>query len=126
MNDFRLAPTPAHVSDAELSGLFRLIDPADSAQARHTDSSTSHVAALSLDGGVAAIEERVLRQLRWCGERGATSHELAELLDLSIVTVSPRLRPLANKGLIVASSERRRTPATRRGSIVWRAQPCTR
>jgi hypothetical protein len=121
VESFRLRPSPADASDAEISGLFRLIDNADSAHARNTDPLTSHAAAASLVDELPALEARVLQQLRWCGERGATSAELAELLDLPLVTVSPRLRPLADKGRIVATDERRRGESGR-ARIVWRAQ----
>jgi len=43
----------------------------------------------------------------------ATSHELAERLGLSLVTVSPRLAPLRRKGLVVEAGRRD-------GRTVWR------
>ncbi len=86
-----------------------------SAIARHTDPSTSHEAARSVD--VPKLERAVLEALT-AAPNGATSTELANALDVPLVSVSPRLRPLANKGLVVASTMRRRG-ISGRAQIVW-------
>lgn len=49
---------------------------------------------------------------------GATSFELADALGMSLVTVSPRLRPLAAKGT-VRDSGRRHRAQNGRARIVW-------
>lgn len=87
------------------------------ALARVTDPSTSHAAAESIAGALPKLESVVLQALR-AAPNGATSTELAQALDLSLVTVSPRLRPLANRGLIVATAFRRKGPSGR-PQIVW-------
>ena len=94
--------------------------PEHRALSRRSDPPTSHDAAVSLDGSLPDLEARVLACLRkrW---NGGTSHELAEALGLSLVTVSPRLRPLANRGLIVATTEKRKG-ASGRSSIVWKVK----
>ncbi len=87
------------------------------ALSRNTDPSTSHEAAESIVGSLPKLEAVVLTALK-AAPNGATSTELAQALDLSLVTVSPRLRPLANRGLIVATAFRRKGPSGR-PQIVW-------
>lgn len=71
------------------------------ALARKKDPLTSHDAALSLDEALPTLEARVLRALENAGDFGATIDELVDALgDLDKVTISPRLRPLCNKGLV--------------------------
>lgn len=85
---------------------------------RHDDPDTSVAAAMSLDA--ARMEAIVLEALRKC-DNGGTSRELAEIMGLPGDSVSPRLRPLARKGLIYATSERRVGKSGRSG-IVWKAR----
>ena len=80
------------------------------ALSRRTDPSTSHQAAAKL--GTAFLESVVLQQLRRHGS--ATTLELSERTGIARVSISPRLRPLANRGLV-------RESGTRRGGIVWEA-----
>lgn len=83
--------------------------------ARCTDPVTSHRAAATVD--TSALEDIVLGYLR---ERlgGATSYEIASVLRMSLVTVSPRLRPLVKKGLVVDSG-RKECGESGRSRIVW-------
>jgi len=74
------------------------------ARARTTDPRTSHDAAREID--TLSIEGRVVASLRLDGP--ATSHELAARLGLSLVTVSPRLRPLEELGLVRREGVRER------------------
>jgi predicted transcriptional regulator len=87
------------------------------ARARRADPPTSHEAARSVK--VTDLEAVVLEALR-LSYNGLTSHELAERTGLSLVTVSPRLRPLADKGE-VRDSGRKRKGESGRNSIVWEA-----
>lgn len=81
-----------------------------SAHARATDPSTSHRAAAKVDAkGVSGL---VLDELRAHGP--GTAHDLAERLGLSLVTVSPRMRPLVVKRLVTASGKAE-------GRTVWKA-----
>lgn len=83
--------------------------------ARATDPQTSLFAAQSIP--TAHLERRVLECLR---KRGAmTSHEIALALGISLVTVSPRLRPLEKRG----SVERVGTKLglSGRAQTLWRA-----
>lgn len=81
-----------------------------SARARATDPGNSHRAAARVSGPT--IAQRVVDELKANGS--GTSHELAERLGLSLVTVSPRMRPLAAKRLVVEEGKRD-------GRTVWRA-----
>jgi predicted ArsR family transcriptional regulator len=85
------------------------------ARARRRDPDTSHDAAASIR--MSDMERRVYRCLG--GKLGAaTSFEIAAFLGLSLVTVSPRLKPLVEKGL-VRDSGRRKLGETGRPRIIW-------
>lgn len=77
-------------------------------RARNTDPATSHEAAAKVDGK--ALAERVLANLR--DEGPGTSHDLAERMGLSLVTVSPRLKPLEEAGKVVRGPRRH-------GRTIW-------
>lgn len=91
---------------------FQFADPALS---RRTDPSTSHVAAAKVD--TSKLEAIVLDALRQ-SPQGLTSHQIASQLRLSLVTVSPRMRPLVRKGLITDTA---RTIEQGRQRILWQA-----
>lgn len=82
--------------------------------ARSTDPQTSHDAAVTIN--MAALEQTVFDAISAAG--GLTTHELSERLSLSLVSVSPRMRPLCRKGKIMDSGERR-AGSNGRKSIVW-------
>ena len=82
--------------------------------ARKTDPSTSHAAARSVN--TTALEAAVYGCLKAHGPK--TSFEIADILRLSLVTVSPRLAPLRDKGLIKDSGVRR-IGESGKGRIVW-------
>jgi uncharacterized membrane protein len=86
--------------------------------ARKSDPDTSREAAISLD--LPHLERIVLKALMSGGPM--TSNELADFLRMPLVTVSPRLRPLADKGLI-EDTELRRAGSSGRKSIVWARKP---
>jgi len=93
------------------------------ARARATDPATSVHATADVDG--AALAAKVLSWLRERGASGGTSHEAAEALGISLVSVSPRFAPLARVGLIrKARMEdgwpiRRKVEGQRCSSQVW-------
>jgi DNA-binding transcriptional ArsR family regulator len=89
------------------------------ARARNTDPLTSDLAAESVK--VTRLEDIALSTLRMAPQ-GLTSEELAFAIGLSIVTVSPRLRPLYEKGLVMKASETRANRSGRQ-AIVWMAVP---
>lgn len=81
------------------------------ALARATDPQTSKDAALRVDPeGLAAI---VLTELR---KMPGTSHELAQRLAMSLVTVSPRMKPLEDRGFVKRAGKRE-------GRTIWEAIP---
>lgn len=88
------------------------------AYARASDPATSYAAAQSIR--LTDLESTVLAELRKFSD-GATSYTLAESLGMSLVTVSPRLRPLVSKGL-VEDSGRREVGSSGRSQTVWRAR----
>lgn len=92
-----------------------------SAYARSSDPQTSHEAAESVRP--TELESTVLEALRTF-PAGATSYQIAAALGLSLVTVSPRLRPLVCKGLVVDSGHRARGPSGR-SQTVWQARKVT-
>lgn len=85
--------------------------------ARSTDPETAHDAANQTRGSNAArLSGLVLTALAARGP--STSEELASYLGESLVSVSPRLRPLARKGLVVEDGKRK--TASGSSAIVWR------
>lgn len=88
------------------------------ALARNSDPSTSFEAAASVN--TTKLEGVILDKLKRYKTPGATTYELAEALGLSLVSVSPRMRPLATKRLIIDTGFRSRG-ASGRMQIIWRA-----
>lgn len=84
---------------------------------RRDDPDTSRAAAESIH--VTQLEDVVLGALFAAGSHGLTTFELADVTKLSLVTVSPRLRPLARKGRVYDTGLRRENPASGRNAIVW-------
>lgn len=89
--------------------------------ARHTDPMTSEDAARSVRPETTRLENIVLDALKRRGDQGATTNELAELTGMSLVTISPRIRPLVRKGY-VEDSGKRRSGTSGRKSTVWLAK----
>ena len=81
------------------------------AYARNADPETSHQAANSVDAN--ALEERALLVLRT--EGNLNTKEMSELTGIHVNSLSPRMKPLEEKGLV------RRTNERRGGCIVWEA-----
>jgi hypothetical protein len=93
-----------------------LFDNPEIGRARHSDPPTAKAAAKSVD--VADLEGKVLDALRRHVD-GLTTHQLADYLDIPLVSVSPRMAPLRTKGLVCDSGDTRRI-GTGRASIVWK------
>lgn len=74
-----------------------------SAHARRTDPGTSHAAAAAVSLRVTDLELKVLAALVLRGP--STSHQLAEYMDASLVTISPRMRPLETRGMVVRAGK---------------------
>ncbi len=103
-----------------MDGDSDMIPADDRALSRRTDPATAEAAAQSVTPELPRLENVVLDALKQRGERGATTNELASLTGMSLVTVSPRIRPLVRKNLVEDSGERR-AGASGRKSTVWRA-----
>ena len=80
------------------------------ARARATDPETSKLAARILKPQ--PIEAIVLHYLKVCGP--STTAEISEGTGVALITVSPRMKPLEERGLVVRTAERRAK------KIVWR------
>jgi DNA-binding transcriptional ArsR family regulator len=85
-------------------------------RARCADPDTSKAAAKSITAN--ALEAIVLCALQRRPD-GLTTHELADLTGLSLVSISPRMAPLRKKNLVRDSGERRLT-STGSKAIVWK------
>ena len=93
--------------------------PQEPPRARNTDPDTAHAAAAAIELKVVGLQLTCLEALRAAGARGLTSREISEATGIEHSTVSPRLRPLERKGLIIETDARRRC-AKGREARVWR------
>lgn len=93
-------------------GLFDNPKPAPS---RAEDPDTSKSAAQKVDTKM--LESMVLYALSQNGP--STTQEIGQHLGKSLVTISPRMKPLESKGKIQRTLERRKT-ASGATAIVWR------
>jgi hypothetical protein len=84
-------------------------------QARVEDPDTSKSAAAEVHA--TQIEGIVLHAIEQA-DLGLTSEECAACVGLSLVTVSPRMRPLVRRGKIRDSGQRRKNKSGRE-AIVW-------
>ena len=88
------------------------------ARARRTDPQTSHDAAASVEETVSDLELQVLACLILYGP--LTSHAIADYIERSLVSVSPRMAPLEERGLVVRSGRlNRRTLWDVTPKAVW-------
>lgn len=94
--------------------------PKDEAFARATDLQTSHDAARSLEPVLPELEWLVLRTIREAKTRGKTLDEIATETGLEKVTVSPRLRPLWRKNMVI-EADFKRPGRSGRQQTVWLA-----
>ena len=82
-------------------------------RARNTDPASAHSAAAHIGRSALRLQEIVEQCLREYGPQ--TTHEIAERTGLTVVTVSPRIKPLRLLGRVRASGDRRE------GRSVWEA-----
>jgi len=85
---------------------------------RSTDPMTSKKAAESVDA--TKLEKMVLEAVKRSGEKGMTCEEVADKIEMEVVSVSPRFAPLKRKGLIYRT-DLRRAGKSGRGRIIWKA-----
>ena len=91
--------------------------PVERGLARRTDPETSHAAASAIDAsGLQAVAyEAIIAS----GERGLINSELVVVTGLDWNTVTPRVRPLVNKGLVYADGTR--PGPSGKKQTVWKA-----
>lgn len=92
------------------------------AHARNSDPETSRDAALSIEGECASKLERKVQKVVENHPAGISGESVADILEMSRVTTSPRFAPLQRKGLIHDSGLRQKSRAGR-PSIVWKPGP---
>lgn len=94
------------------------------ATARTTDPLSSFEAADTVP--VNELEAVCLRWLRQCPE-GLTSRAIADLSGMELVSISPRLKPLEDRGLIYRDGKRAyRSRVACVACVVWKAVPESR
>lgn len=97
------------------------------AHARPSDPITSHRAAKSIERRMAPLMAAVLDAIRSRGDLGATWDEIAHITKLDKGSISPRLKPLRERGLITEKRIdgkiiTRSAPGKRCGQIAWVAR----
>jgi predicted ArsR family transcriptional regulator len=104
-----------------MSTQLSLLQIPDSGRARKSDPDTAKRAAASVDArSVEGIVVGILRRHEVQFHEGLTTEEIAQKSGLSLVTVSPRMRPLSEKGLVADSGLRRKNESGRQ-AIIWKA-----
>ena len=92
----------------------------DQAHARKTDPVTSHEAAEAITPSLNKIEQGIYDALCSFLPGGATADEIVEVSGIQYRTVTPRLKPMCRKGVVVDSVEYKRGDSGRR-QILWMA-----
>ena len=64
------------------------------------------------------VEVAILGALRDAGDEGCTSREIAEVTGIDWGTITPRLKPMEEKGAVMRTDKLRMNPSGRR-SLVW-------
>lgn len=80
---------------------------------------TSEAAAEFIKPHCSRLQKLFLEAVRASGEWGATSDEVAAVLDIDHCTARPRATELKRKGLIRDSGERRAFGRSNTRSVVW-------
>jgi hypothetical protein len=102
-------------------GAFIDSDLFERALARRSDPQTSHDAADTVTPSLTHLEQMVYAALKNAWFHGLTIDELVTVTHLEKVTVSPRLRPLCEKGL-VREAHFTRAGKSGRQQTVWLAR----
>lgn len=93
------------------------LDPPGAARAEDPDTAKDAAA----ETRTRILEAIVMRAIASAPD-GLTSEECAAATQLSLVTVSPRMRPLVRRGKIFDSKERRKNYSGK-SAIVWKVMP---
>lgn len=103
-----------------MNSITPLLDWQPKARARHADPISSREAAESLSSThLEELERRIVGYLREQGEWGGTVPELADALAMPRDSISPRMQPIARKGIIIPTRTRRKEEGKRIGCTVW-------
>lgn len=94
------------------------IQPEGEAYARNTDPTTSHIAAGDAEGKRASHLESIVLALLSKYREGLTTHEIAEKSGVCWGSITPRIRPLIKRGLVLNSGMKRPSPYGK-PCIVW-------
>lgn len=91
--------------------------------ARHTDPQTSHEAAKVVKVGKLYLNIlEILKEYMYKVPPGLTPNQVAETTGLPTNSVSPRFRPMHEKGLVRRTGELRRNLSGTRGAV-WTPTP---
>ena len=83
---------------------------------------TSRTAAKSVEAKAAPLRDRVYEIIKKAGRRGITADEAADALDVSILSVRPRVSELAVMNWLEDTMQRRANKGSGKHAIVWRAR----
>ncbi len=73
--------------------------------ARNSDPATSHAAAKKVETKVSHLEKLVYEAIVSAGPHGATWNEISQRTGIDKASISPRFKPLRQKGFIQAKME---------------------
>jgi len=93
------------------------------ALSRRDGPDTSREAAEGLTEATLSRLQSIAYEALRAAPNGLTAHDLARLTQIEHETIGPRLRPLADAGLIYDSDERRVPVGRSRKGIVWKHGP---
>jgi hypothetical protein len=92
---------------------------------RNDDPDTSAAAAAQIEEHVPRIQQLILATLEKYS-RGLTTRELAHHLEIDFATISPRMRPMAEKGWVLMTPVKAKNPRGKGWGRVWIILPAGR
>lgn len=96
------------------------METSDEAYARNTDPTTSQEAANSLSEDCLTALRKIVVDILKVHPSGLTVPEISAIANRTVVTISPRIRPLVNIGVIHDSGIKKIPPGHTRACIVWK------
>tara|TARA_R110002051_G_C8432193_1_gene453636 strand:- start:183 stop:551 length:369 start_codon:yes stop_codon:yes gene_type:complete len=94
----------------------------DVARARKSDPFTSHESATKITPRIGTIDDLIMKALMSVGDAGLTSDEIVEKTGVKYRSVTPRLKPLMRKGLVVGGRETRIGESGHK-NLIWKIRP---
>lgn len=86
--------------------------------ARIDDPDTSHEAAALIEEHIPRIQWQILKALRG-HSLGLTTREMVPILATDFATISPRMRPMEEKGWVLMTPVKRQNPTGKGWGHVW-------